>query len=211
MSEKLEIFDLEDNLVGVEDRDSFYSEIKKEFNSTGLISRKVKTVRIILMNSSGRIYLQKRSKFKSQNPGLYDKTIGGHVSAGDSFNITVIKECAEELGFPATILSDKEFKKSISIIDLSIVGLFRKVGHIKKFMSKRILSNKIDLFIQPQITNVYIGYYNGPIKLVDGESSGVETFSLNELKDEIKNKPDKFTNDIRLLIDKYDDFLVPVS
>jgi isopentenyldiphosphate isomerase len=49
------------------------------------------------MNSAGRIYLQKRSKHKAENAGMYDKTVGGHVVAGDSFNMTMVKECAEEL------------------------------------------------------------------------------------------------------------------
>jgi len=95
MREKLEIFDLEGNSLGTQDRKEFYSEIKEEFRKSGKISRKIKSVRLLLMNSKGRIFLQKRSKIKPENPGLYDKTVGGHVSEGDSWNMTVIRECAE--------------------------------------------------------------------------------------------------------------------
>jgi isopentenyldiphosphate isomerase len=49
------------------------------------------------MNSAGRIYLQKRSRIKEENTGMYDKTVGGHIVAGDSANMTVVKECAEEM------------------------------------------------------------------------------------------------------------------
>jgi isopentenyldiphosphate isomerase len=97
MAENLEIYDLDSNLLGIQDRKDFYKEIKSEFAEKGKISRKVKSIRFMLMNSSGRIYLQKRSKIKEENPGLYDKTVGGHVSAGDSFDMTAIRECAEEL------------------------------------------------------------------------------------------------------------------
>jgi len=210
MSEKLEIYDLNSKLITIEDRKKFYSEIKKEFKETGKISKKVKSIRLILMNSSGRIYLQKRSRVKTENAGKYDKTVGGHVSAGDSFNMTVIRECAEELGFPATVLEPEEFEKAIKITNLDIIGIFKKLEYLPNFMSKRILVDNSE-FIQPYMTSIYFGYYNGPIKFVDGESSGIEVFSLEELEEDIKDNPDKFTEDIKFMVEKYEKFLVPVK
>jgi hypothetical protein len=67
MSEKLDIYDLESNLIKIQDRKEFYREIKNQFKEDKKISKKVKSIRLILMNSSGRIYLQKRSKIKSEN------------------------------------------------------------------------------------------------------------------------------------------------
>ncbi len=209
-SEKLEVYDLEGNLVGVQDREEFYEEIKQEFKETGKITKKVKTIRLLLMNSSGRIYLQQRSKIKKENAGLYDKTIGGHVSAGDSFEMTVIRECAEELGFPATVLTSEEFDRAIKVTPLDIVGVFKKVKYLKDFMSERI-SNDGSRIIQPFMNSMYIGYYDGPIKFVDGESSGIEVFSLNELKKELENNPAKFTKDIEFMIDRYEKYLEPIK
>ena len=40
MGEELEIFDLNGNPLGAEDRKKFYSEIKAEFNTKGKISSK---------------------------------------------------------------------------------------------------------------------------------------------------------------------------
>jgi len=111
MTEVLEVYDLDGKLIGKEERGKFYAEIKEEFASKGKISKQVKSIRLLLMNSDGRVYLQKRSKLKSENPGLYDKTIGGHVSKGHTFEIAVIKECAEELGFPATVLTPPNLMK----------------------------------------------------------------------------------------------------
>ena len=210
MGEKLEIYDLNSNLITIEDRKKFYSEIKKEFKESGKISKKVKAIRLILMNSSGRIYLQKRSKIKTENAGKYDKTVGGHVSAGDSFNMTVIRECAEELGFPATVLEPEEFEKASKVTDLNIIGLFKKIEYLPNFLSTRIAKDN-SKFIQPYMTSIYFGYYNGPIKFVDGESSGIEVFSLDELKEGIKENPDKFTEDIKFIVEKYEKFLVPIK
>jgi isopentenyldiphosphate isomerase len=165
---------------------------------------------LILMNSSGRIYLQKRSKIKSENAWLYDKSVGGHVVSWDSFDLTLIKECAEELWLPATLMNNSDFKKAISSTDLSIIWIFRKIEYINTFNSIRI-NNDWSQIIQPHMTNIYVWYYDWAIKFVDWECSGIEVFSLEDLKNEIKNTPNKFTEDLKYMIDKYSDVLVPIN
>lgn len=209
MSEKIEVYDLNSEFITIEDRNKFYSEIKREFRETGKIWRKVKSIRLLLMNSSGRIYLQKRSKIKTDNAGKYDKTVGWHVSAGDSYDLTAIRECAEELWFPATILTPEEFENAIRTTNLDIIGIFKHIDYIPDFLSKRI-SNDNSEFIQPFMCSMYLGYYNGPIKFVDGESSGIEVCSLEEIKEEIAKNPEKFTEDVLFMIKKYENLLVSI-
>ena len=207
MAEKIEIYNIDWELISIEDRKKFYSEIRKEFQKIWKITRKVKTIRVLLLNSSWRIYLQKRSNIKSENPWMYDKTVWWHVNAWDSFNLTAIKECAEELWFPMTIVNDDEFKRAIKNTDLNIIWIFKQIDYIETFNSVRV---NIDWtsFIQPQITSIYIWYYNWPIKFVDGECSWVEVFSISELEKEIENSPDKFTEDLKVMIKKYKKFLI---
>lgn len=162
------------------------------------------------MNSKGRIYLQKRSKFKEVNPGCYDKTLGGHIGAGQSWDMTLIKECAEELGFPATVVPIEEFDETVNVTDLSVVAIFKKVDYIPNFTSQR-KTKKGDAVEQPWMTTIYFGYYDGGIRFVDGESTGIEVFSLEELEEELKNYPGKFTEDVKLMITKYRHFLKPVE
>lgn len=138
MPEYLEVYNLKNKLIGISERNKFYNKIKAEFKKTGKITKKVKTIRVGLMSSNGRIYLQRRSKNKRQNPGLYDKTIGGHVLAGYGWEMTVTKECSEELGFPAAVLkNDKDLKLAAESTDLNIIGLFRAVDKINNFLSVR--------------------------------------------------------------------------
>ncbi|MCK5475703.1 MAG: hypothetical protein KAI71_03945, partial [Candidatus Pacebacteria bacterium] len=77
MKELLEIYDLDGNILKTQKRDEFYGEIKKEFKKTGKITKQIKSIRMLLLNSKGHMYIQKRSYYKSENAGLYDKTIGG--------------------------------------------------------------------------------------------------------------------------------------
>jgi len=207
--ELLEIYDLNDKLLDVQKRDKFYKEIKEEFTKRGKITRKIKTIRLFLINSQGRIYLQKRTRLKPENPGLYDKTIGGHVTAGDSYDMTVIRECAEELGIPAAIVAFEDFEKAIQTTRLDTVGIFRKIDYNNNFESVRTTQNG-NKFIQPSMNSMYLGYYDGSIKFQDGESTGIEVFSLKELKDDLKNHPEKFTQDVQYLVKKYEKLLKPI-
>lgn len=210
MDEILEIYDLDNNLISKQNRKNFYNDVKKEFLENGSVSKKVKTVHILLMNSLGRIYLQKRSSLKKENANMYDKTVGGHVTSSNSFELTVVKECAEELGFPSTIVSEDEFKNAINSIDLKIIGILKKIDYLPNFMSKRILEGGTN-FIQPYMTEIYIGYYDGPIRFADGESSGIETFSLKEIQKEIEENPNKFTEDIKYMVENYSNILLPIT
>ncbi len=210
MAEFLEIFDLKGKFLEIQERKKFHKEIETEFKKKGKISRKVKSIRILLMNSKGRVYLQKRSKLKDQNSGLYDKTIGGHTLKNESFELTVTRECAEELGFPAIVVSEKEFSKAIKTIHLETIGILKKADYFSTFQSVRIFK-KGNQIVQPSITTIYIGYYDGAIKFVDGESSGIETFSLKELEKEIKENPNKFTEDLKFMVKKYKKHIKPIS
>jgi hypothetical protein len=57
----------------------------------------------------------------------------------------------------------------------------------------------------------YVGYYDGAIKFKDGEASGIEVLSLDDLKEELLAYPEKFTEDLKFMIEKYEKYLVPVS
>jgi len=209
MEEQLEVYDMASNLLGVEPRQKFYDEARADGRKTGFINKKLKGVRLLLMNSHGRIYLQKRSKAKMHNPGYYDKTVGGHVTAGDSFDLTIIKECAEELGFPMSVLPSEEFNNAICNTDLSVVG----VCHALEYVDNYEVHNDYDetMIKQTFMNTTYIGYFDGAIRFVDGESCGIEVFSLEELEHDIQENPNKFTEDIKSMITKYRDQLVPIA
>lgn len=208
--ELLEVFSLKERLLGVEERDAFYAKSRVEFEETGKITRQVRTVRLLLMNSQGRVYVQKRSSGKSDNAGLYDKTIGGHVPAGFTYDLVVTKECAEELGFPAAVVSSDDFERAMGAVPLEVIGIFHRIDYQSGFESTRLLRNDTR-FVQPYMTSFYIGYYDGAIRFADGESSGIEVFSPTELKADIAAKPDKYTEDLKYMIKKYGKFLKPIT
>lgn len=164
----------------------------------------------MILTSSGKVYVQRRSHNKSENAGLYDKTIGGHVKAGQTWELTVVQECHEELGFPAVVLTDSEFDQAINATNLSIIGLLKKVEHIPTFVSVRKTKDGKE-FKQPQICNFYIGYYDGGIRFCDGESVGVEAFTIQELKKRMQEYPKEFAEDLKFMIQRFENKLLPLD
>ncbi len=210
MPEILEIYDLKGKYLGDKTRVKYYKELNSEFKKTGKITTKVKTIRLILMTSQGRIYLQKRSKIKDQNAGLWDKTVGAHIMAGESDDIALIRECAEELGFPATVVHDKEFSKAVKTTNLQVIGIAKKVQKMEFFRSERILNNS-KVLIQPTINTFYVGYYDGAIRFSDGETSGIEAFSPEDLKADLQKNPNVYTQDLKEMYGMYKKLLKPIS
>lgn len=200
--ENVKVFDLSGKLIKTQDRNEFYKEIRKEYKKSKKVSKQVRTVRLFLMNSNGGIYITRRSKLKSENRLLYDKTIGAHIREDESPEYTVLRECAEELGFPAAVLTETEFMSAIAETDLRIVGVFTEVDAINAFPSK-YKYNDGSSSIFPQITSIFIGVFDGPIKFKDGETSGIEIYYPDEILEELEKYPEKYTEDMKVLIPKY--------
>jgi isopentenyldiphosphate isomerase len=67
---------------------------------------------ILVFNSQGQLYVQKRTLTKDVFPGYYDPATGGVVLAGESYEQSAERELAEEMGIcnvPLTWLFDFYF------------------------------------------------------------------------------------------------------
>lgn len=59
-------------------------------------------VHLHLFDSSGRLFLQKRSKNKERYPGYWDTSVGGHVRGGEAIPSALVREVEEEIGIKST-------------------------------------------------------------------------------------------------------------
>jgi len=74
---------------------------------------------IWIVTSDGRILLQKRSVRKENNPGMWDVSAAGHVSAGESVIDSAVREGFEELGLR---ISPAELHHLASIAESSVLN-----------------------------------------------------------------------------------------
>jgi isopentenyl-diphosphate delta-isomerase type 1 len=91
-NEILEIVDEDDHVIGTATR--------AEIHRKGLLHR---SVHLFIFNSSGSMYVQRRSAVKDRHPLKLDSSAAGHVDPGESYATTAVRELEEELGIRAEI------------------------------------------------------------------------------------------------------------
>ncbi|GHC00688.1 hypothetical protein GCM10007047_16420 [Cerasicoccus arenae] len=85
-----EIFDV------VDENDSVIGQAPRGVvHADGLRHR---AVHILVLNSTGQVFLQKRSMSKDQMPGVWTTSASGHVDSGEDYGIAAVREIGEELG-----------------------------------------------------------------------------------------------------------------
>jgi 8-oxo-dGTP pyrophosphatase MutT (NUDIX family) len=101
---------------------------RREAKRSGLA---VGAVNVLLVNALGQILLQRRPTDR-ENGGRWDKSVGGHVSAGETFDVTVVREAGEELfedphsPFVRLVPSAEDFPGALAGADLTRTVVFRQ-------------------------------------------------------------------------------------
>src|ERR1044072_5732360 len=68
---------------------------RSEVHRLGLLHR---AVHVLVFNSRGQIFLQKRSMKKDRQPGVWDSSASGHVDSGEDYDTCAVRELREEIG-----------------------------------------------------------------------------------------------------------------
>jgi 8-oxo-dGTP pyrophosphatase MutT (NUDIX family) len=120
--EPLNVYDAHGRAVGVKPR----GEAKRSGLALGAVN-------VLLVSGRGEVLLQKRPD-DVENGGRWDKSVGGHVGAGEDFDRTAVREAGEELfGDPASprvVLAEsaESFADRLATLDLGRSVLFQRAG-----------------------------------------------------------------------------------
>jgi len=116
--ELLDVVDADDRVTGVKTRG--------EIHAQGLMHR---AVHILVFNSGGELFIQKRSMSKDNNPGLWDSSAAGHVDSGEDYGDCAIRELGEELGIRVAAPLEQLFRLAASrITDMEHCVVYRYVS-----------------------------------------------------------------------------------
>ena len=120
--ERVAVFDAEGRPAGALPR----AEAKRSRLAIGAVN-------VLLVNARGEVLLQRRPEDK-ENGGRWDKTVGGHVDEGESFDEAAVREAGEELygdgGSPRVRLARDEAELASLLATASLSGqiVFRRVA-----------------------------------------------------------------------------------
>lgn len=99
---KTEVFDVcdeSDEIIG--------QKTRQEVHRLGLRHR---AVHVLISNSRGEVFLQKRSMQKDCFPGKWDSSASGHLDGGEDYDACAVRELREELGLEAASPPRRLFK-----------------------------------------------------------------------------------------------------
>ncbi|MGR9013057.1 MAG: NUDIX hydrolase [Gammaproteobacteria bacterium] len=135
-------------------------------HATGLRHR---AVHILVFNEQGQLFLQKRSKQKDLNGGLWDTSAAGHVDAGEEYYVSAVREITEELGIHITHNLEPLFKLAAT----AAIGME---------------------FIQ-----VYRCIHNGPFVLAVDEIDEGDWFNITEISERIAADDQRLTETFKTI------------
>src|SRR5205807_7544353 len=99
MAEIFDVVNERDEVIGRQSR--------SEVHRLGLMHR---AVHVLVFNSRGQIFLQKRSLKKDRQPGLWDSSTSGHVDSGEDYDACAVRELREEIGLLLATPPERQFK-----------------------------------------------------------------------------------------------------
>ncbi|MGO9199657.1 MAG: NUDIX hydrolase [Limisphaerales bacterium] len=85
---------------------------RSEVHRLGLLHR---AAHVLVFNSRGEVFLQKRSLNKDRQPGLWDSSASGHLDAGEDYDACAARELGEELGWKVPEPLERLFKLAASL------------------------------------------------------------------------------------------------
>ena len=96
---------------------------RSEVHARGLLHR---AVHVLVFNSRGEIFLQKRSMKKDRQPGVWDSSCSGHVDSGEDYDQTAVRELREEIGLKLNAPPQRLFKIDVcEETDAEFVWVYR--------------------------------------------------------------------------------------
>ncbi|WP_422860188.1 NUDIX hydrolase [Flagellimonas sp. S174] len=163
MDELVDILDTEGNLTG-------QSLLKSEAHRLGLYHS---TVHVWCYDEKGFVLLQQRGKNKINFPLMWDISVAGHVSAGETLEVAAIREVREEIGI--AIVEDQ----------LKKIGVFKTEHlHAKDFLDREFNYTFL----------CHLSRYT-PLQKQDSEVEALEWFPLERFKQWVEKKhPDLVPN-----------------
>ena len=120
-----------------------------------------RSVHVVVFSGDGkRILLQKRKMTKDIQPGKWDTAVGGHLDAGETYEVAAVREMGEELGIPAgTVL-------------------------------RHLFDYKVRNEIESENVRIFACNFDGPFQPQESELDGIDFFDVTDLKNRVADHDD---------------------
>lgn len=119
--ELLDLVDKNDAVIGTVLRSNYYKLVTEKRGY-------IRAVEMLIQNDRGKLWIPKRTMYKKIAPGGLDYSMGGHVSAGETYMESALREIQEELNLnlsPRDLQFVKKFGPSTTLPYFRILYVYR--------------------------------------------------------------------------------------
>lgn len=135
-----------------------------------------KAFSVVIYNSRGEMLIHKRADCKYHTPGLWTNACCSHHVPGESVYTTAPARLQEEMGFSCSLEQQHTFLYQADFNN----GLY-----------------------EHELDTVFVGLYDGPIDAYNPrEVSSARWVGIEELMQEIKENPERFTPWFHLIVER---------
>ena len=135
---------------------------------------------VFIFNDKNELMIQQRALSKYHSPGLWTNTCCSHQREGESNLDAGMRRLQEEMGFST------ELKDTIS------------------FIYKAPFDNGLT---EHELDHIMVGNYNGKPNINPEEVADYKWMTLEEVKNDIKNQPEIYTEWFKIIFDKYYNYI----
>lgn len=133
---------------------------------------------IFVFNKEGALLLQRRAASKYHSGGLWTNTCCSHPRLDEPTEAAAHRRLREEMGFGCPL------EKAFTFVYRADVG-----GGL----------------VEHEFLHVYLGEYDGDPNLNPEEADAFKWISLDELFDDVRKHPEKYTAWFRIILEKHKD------
>lgn len=135
---------------------------------------------IFIFNSQGEMLLQKRALTKYHSPGLWSNACCSHPFPGEELKLAALRRLQEEMGFSSSLEKAFDFVYKISF-------------------ENGLTENEFD--------HVFVGTFDGEIKANPEEISDYTYRSMEQIRQDLIDKPAGYTAWFRIAFPKVEEWL----
>lgn len=201
MEEIIDICDENDRPIARMAKDEFHA-LAWSGQARGLYNRHAY---VFLFNSDNQMLIQLRHP-RRDDGGLWDKSVGGHVAAGEDYLDAIGREINEEIRhllppLPLEVFTDHS-AKGRSFHDRETTIFIQQLGKEVGFVSRRRIADQ-GLVTEGVHAAIYLGYYDGPIRIRPDEVEDYRWVDRATLDSWLDREPESFTHDLQDLYERY--------
>lgn len=206
--EELEAVDRQGQVLKVVERNELLAEMAHDFDQTGDNNFAVRVVHIMLARSNGKWLIVQRGN-TTQNPFMWDMTVGGHIKAGDIWDESALREVEEEIGVTSKIVSLLDYPKVLASADLTKTAIMRLIDLDPWYQAPMTRRDDGKVWKKRECQAVYVGVYDGPISFPDGEAQNVQEVHPDELEALMAKDPTHYMSFLKMFLERYRYYLTP--